>query len=214
MGTFMGLVRRAFWTTNGCYGTALWWVKCKRLRNAQIKFPWKHSRASKMTGEKHSGHVYLRLYISLSLSLLRSADFIFLSQTLLRVTSSLVVSMLSGQIVINPGSFWVAYPGISRVSAPSEWAFPSDICFQCGKGMKPTNSSKSAWSSWHLEIYHQDMETNVWGGVSKTDKSLFYNSENTVWERRMQGKLISQDPKSLRRCLWKTLTHLQASDTS
>ena len=58
--------------------------------------------------------------LHLSPSLARSADFIFLSQTLLRVTSSLVVSMLSGQIVINPGSFWVAQPGISCVPAPSE----------------------------------------------------------------------------------------------
>lgn len=68
MGIFMGLIWRAFWTTNGCGRTTLWWVKCKRLRNAQIKFPWKHSRASKTTGEKHSGHVDLRLYISLPLS--------------------------------------------------------------------------------------------------------------------------------------------------
>lgn len=107
MGIFMSMVWRAFWAATGYDGTTLWWVKCKRLRNAQIKFPWKHSRASKTTGEKHSGHVYLRLY-----------NFLSLSCTLLILFSSpkhflgwphlLWLACCQAKIVINPGSFWVA----------------------------------------------------------------------------------------------------------
>lgn len=49
---FMNKVQRASWTTNDSYKTTLWWVKCKWLRNMQIKFPWKHTRASKINGGK------------------------------------------------------------------------------------------------------------------------------------------------------------------
>lgn len=80
----------------------------------QIKFPWKHSWASKINGEKYLGNVYFRLHAFSPLS--RSVDFIFFYKTLSRVTSSLVVRMLSGQIVINPGAFWVAHSGYQLCS--------------------------------------------------------------------------------------------------
>lgn len=59
---FMNKVQRASWTTNDSYKTTLWWVKCKWLRNVQIKFPWKHARASKINGGKYLNNVYFRLH--------------------------------------------------------------------------------------------------------------------------------------------------------
>lgn len=106
---FMNKVQRASWTTNDSYETTLWWVKCKWLRNMQIKFPWKHSRAPRINGGKYLDEVYFRRCAFFFF--FHSADFIFFYKTLPRVTSSLVVRMLSGQVIINPGAFWVAQPG-------------------------------------------------------------------------------------------------------
>lgn len=75
----------------------------------QIEFPWKHSRASKIYGGKNLDNVYFRLYNFFFL--FPSADFIFFYKTFPRVTSSIVVRVLSGQVVINRNAFWVAQPG-------------------------------------------------------------------------------------------------------
>lgn len=57
---FMNKVRRASWTTNDSYETSLRWLKCKWLRNMQIKFPWKHSRAPRINGGKYLDDVDFR----------------------------------------------------------------------------------------------------------------------------------------------------------
>lgn len=74
----------------------------------QIKFPWKHSSASKINGGKFLDNVFFRLYAFNFFFPFHSADLIFFYKTLPRMTSFLVVRMLSGQIVTNSGAFWVA----------------------------------------------------------------------------------------------------------
>lgn len=76
----------------------------------QIKFPWKHSRAPRINGGKYLDDVDFRRCALFFFFFFYSADFIFFYKTLPRVTSSLVVRMLSAQVVINPGAFWVARP--------------------------------------------------------------------------------------------------------
>lgn len=58
----------------------------------------------------------------------------FSYKTLPRVTSSLAVRMLSGQIVINPDVFWVAQPGYKPCSPSYRVSFPLYfVSFNTGK---------------------------------------------------------------------------------
>ena len=143
----------------------------------QIKFPWKHSRASKINGGGNTWTMYsLDFMLLIIFSPFHSTDLIFFSKTLPRVTSFLAVRMLSGQIVINPGAFWVAQPGYQLYSFSNRSSLFSPLrVFQYRKGIKIKTQFKVCAKLWGLvKVHHYDTrEINVWGShMLKTDKSF------------------------------------------
>lgn len=123
---FMNKVQRASWTTNDSYKTTLWWVKCKWLRNMQIKFPWKHARASKINGG-NSWTMYISDFMLFLLFFVLLILFLFTKHFLgwLHLLWSGCCQAKLSLILVYSG--WPTL-GISCVPSCTELAFLSTIC--------------------------------------------------------------------------------------
>lgn len=172
---FMNKVQRASWTTNDSYKTTLWWVKCKWLRNMQIKFPWKHSRASKINGEKYLDNIYFILYAFFLFFLFFTLLILFYSTKhflgwLHLLRSGCCQAKLS-LILVHSG-----WPNLDISCVPSltELAFLSTICLSIQERYKNKNTIQSLCQTFGpVKVHHYDTwEINVWGSwMLKTDKS-------------------------------------------
>lgn len=172
---FMNKVQRASWTTNDFYKTTLWWVKCKWLRNMQIKFPWKHSRASKINGEKYLDNIYFILYAFFLFFLFFTLLILFYSTKhflgwLHLLRSGCCQAKLS-LILVHSG-----WPNLDISCVPSltELAFLSTICLSVQERYKNKNTIQSLCQTFGpVKVHHYDTwEINVWGSwMLKTDKS-------------------------------------------
>lgn len=143
----MNKVLRACWATNNCYETTLCELSVNGSETQRLNFLGNTQGLPKLMGGKSLENVCFRCYGFLFL--LHYVYFIFLHKTLSGVTSSLVVMMLSGQVVINPGALRVAQYGISHVPSLTELAFLSTICLSIQERCKSANT-ESVQSFWAL----------------------------------------------------------------
>lgn len=92
----------------------------------RLNFPENTQGLPKLMEGKYLDNVYFRLLVFFFFFTLL---ILFSSTTLPRVTSSLVVRMLSDQVIINSDAFWVAQTGYQLCSlSVTELAFLSIIC--------------------------------------------------------------------------------------